>query len=176
MEDRIASQRWMKIVKSVTEFPRDLLLVWDCAKTPSENGEDDKYSMSSQIFEDARSMKIMEQGLIFSDLRDYGRAAEMFKRAIENCEGEVEGDYSHTIAAVTYLAEAYKSSGFYMKEKRCKMMADILSRDQDAERMVVDLLVSHDEELIKFSLTGGGTRALLPRRLSKLQAQQTGRI
>ncbi|KAK1242545.1 hypothetical protein MKX08_005357 [Trichoderma sp. CBMAI-0020] len=75
-----ANYSWEKVLQSVTDFPRDFLLVWDWTNSLSENGEDDKYLLSSQMFEGEKTTQLMEKGLLMLDLNYYERAAEFFKR------------------------------------------------------------------------------------------------
>jgi hypothetical protein len=139
---------WVKVLQSVTDFPRDLLLVWDWTKSLSENGEDDEYLLSSPIFKDEITTHLVESGLIMSDLRRFKLAAEILKRVVEKHSRQLKGERSHAIAAMTNLATAYKDMGFPEEGRNWETMAGILSGNKGTERMVLGLLWrSYDREI-----------------------------
>ncbi|KAL6885399.1 heterokaryon incompatibility domain-containing protein [Trichoderma evansii] len=167
-----ASNSWIKVLESATDFPRNLLLVWNWTKSLSENGGDDKYLMSSQIFKDGKPTQLMEMGLVLSDLKNYGKAAEILKRAIEIYEMEFEDEYSYTIAAMTHLAAVYKALGLFGEEEKWGVMADIMS-GKGTEGMVIYLISSNDVEVKKFCLNWRWDQVTITEDIIKVAAAKT---
>jgi hypothetical protein len=141
---------WIKILHSVADFPQNLLLVWDWTIPLKGKGEEDKCLMSSQIFKDERPTQLLESGLIFNELKDYEKAVETLKRAIEGYEQEFSGDSSPTIATMAKLATLYRDLYLYEEELRWKRTVNILGGDRGVERMAADLINACDEEVLGF--------------------------
>ncbi|WAO92355.1 HET domain-containing protein [Fusarium falciforme] len=147
---------WPGLLRSITIFPRDFLLVWDW------EAEDDECLMSSRVPKtDLKSFldkagRLRNMGLILGDLEKYEEAEKNLRKVINAHERAPGKELSHTLAAMDDLALMCGGGGDWKRAKKLGVMADLLGRRGDyaqiTEEGMIRIARSFGQELMTLLL------------------------
>ncbi|KAF4441561.1 seryl-trna synthetase, partial [Fusarium albosuccineum] len=142
---------WPDLLRSVTTFPRDFLLIWDWEKAPErpEDGEGHEYLMTRarkhartelKSFLD-KGARLPSIGLILGDLGKYGEAKKKLQKAIMTHEWASREEFLQILTAIDGLALIRESRGDPEEAEKLRVMTDILGRRGNYVEITQDGLI-----------------------------------
>ncbi|RYP74314.1 hypothetical protein DL770_007624 [Monosporascus sp. CRB-9-2] len=158
---------WPNLLRSITIFGCDFLLVWDWEKSWERPGDKEDYEclISSRVPKHAKTelesyldkaARLRNMGLILGNLEKDEEAEENLRKAINAHDRASGKELSHTLAAMDSLALMCRGRGDLKRANKLGMMTDLLGRRGDyaqtTEKGIIRIAGSFDQEVIKLLL------------------------
>ncbi|RYP57804.1 hypothetical protein DL770_010581 [Monosporascus sp. CRB-9-2] len=176
---------WPDLLRSITIFRRDFLLVWDWEKPWERPGDGEDYEclMNSRVPKHAKTeleshldkaARLRNMGLILGDSEKDEEAEGNLLKAINAHDRASGKELLHTLAAMDDLVLMYRGRGDLKKANKLGMMTDLLGRRGDyaqtTEKGMIRIAGSFDQEVMKLLLDRRGNEAQITEKVVKAAA------
>ena len=183
---------WSDVLRRITVFPRDLVLVWDWETSPGmvEGPGGFDCFLNCRISKDSKLKatnatdllsRLLNIGLLFRDSARYEDAIKKLRQVIEGYKSIFGKDHPNTLAIMDTVASVYNANGGQKNREEAEkvlVVADLLGRRRGYAEItgagIVRVARSFDEEVMTILLNERGDEVTITEWVVQAAAGNTG--